>query len=655
MHILNQIFSTIVTCRTMCITSILRSHNPARQSKTCNLNRNFISTMRKSGLSPLDPSSFSRPELARVTNIALNLSVNFDRKIFSGTTELTVEKVDKSIKEVILDTLYLNISSVYDVDSKEKLNFKVGELVAKYGSKLTIQLPEDEKAYYKIGINYETSPLASGLQWIPAKCTAGKEHPFVFSQFQPTHARSVIPCQDTPGVKAPYTATISAPQEFTVLMSAIRDGTKELNGGKLSHFVQIVPMSSYLIAIAVGVLESRQIGPRSHVWCEKEMIEECAYEFADTEHQLKVAEDLCGPYVWGIYDLLVLPPSFPYGGMENPCLTFVTPTLLAGDRSLANVIAHEIAHSWTGNLVTNRNYEHFWLNEGFTVFIERKIKGRLESRQSQDFDAYTHVGELYETVKLMGDTNPLTQLVVDLNGVHPDDAFSIVPYEKGQTFLRYLENIVGGPAKMEPFMRAYFEEYKYQSIDSGTFKAYFQKYFSGMNIINTIDWQTWLYSPGMPRVIPKYDISLAVVCDEIIHKYLEWNGVDAAPITVEDKEKLSTYQKIYILQRLSENPAQSITKLQYLNKIFDFDNVKNAEIKFRWLRICIMARWEEKVEAVINWINVMGRMKFLRPLYRDLYAWEHTRQKAIDNFKANRQYMMHVSAYMVAKDLSIEL
>jgi leukotriene-A4 hydrolase len=184
-------------------------------------------------------------------------------------------------------------------------------------------------------------------------------------------------------------------------MSAIPKSTEVVGHQKYSHFIQDVPIPSYLIAIAVGALDSRKIGPRSHVWAEKEIIEECAYEFADTERQLITAEEICGPYVWGIYDLLVLPPSFAYGGMENPCLTFVTPTLLAGDRSLANVVAHEIAHSWTGNLITNRNFEHFWLNEGFTVFVERKIKGRLSSPLHQDFDAYGRLNELNETVKLM--------------------------------------------------------------------------------------------------------------------------------------------------------------------------------------------------------------------------------------------------------------
>ncbi|XP_049817242.1 leukotriene A-4 hydrolase isoform X2 [Aethina tumida] len=609
--------------------------------------------MSELALSPLDPSSFSRPEIAVVTNIFLNLNVNFDKKILSGNVHLSGKKVQDNATELVLDILKLNINSIYDVDTNKQLNYSISDpIIEELGSKLTVELPEG-KIEFTIGIDYETSPDATGLQWLEPSATAGKKHPYLFSQFQPTHARSVLPCQDTPAVKVKYTATISAPSEFTVLMSAIRGEVKELHSGKISHFVQNVPLPSYLIAIAVGVLESRKLGPRSHVWAEKEIIEDCAHEFAETEHQLKTAEEICGPYVWGIYDLLVLPPSFPYGGMENPCLTFVTPTLLAGDRSLANVVAHEIAHSWTGNLITNRNFEHFWLNEGFTVFVERKIKGKLESPQSQDFDAYSHVSELEETINLIGKTSPLTQLVINLKGIHPDDAFSTVPYEKGQTFLRYLEATVGGPEQFEPFLRKYFDTFKYKSIDTDDFKNFFENYFSSVTNIKDINWNLWLYTPGMPPVIPDYDKTLAIAADDIVDKFINWKDESPIPISEEVKSKLTTGQLIYILGKLSASEAQPINKLEAFNKLFNLDKVKNSEIKFRWLRICLKAHWEEKVDAVLSWINVVGRMKFVRPLYRDLYNWEASRNKAIENFKQNKHNMMHVSAYTLEKDLHL--
>lgn len=607
------------------------------------------------GLSPLDPSSFSRPELALVTDIKLALTVDFKKHIFHGSADLTVKKVDPDVTEIVLDSKGLKIAAIYEIDLDKPVTFDLSKPVGEFGSKLTVELPPKEGKIYTLSVRYETQPNASGLQWLEPEQTAGKEFPYVFSQFQAVHARSVIPCQDTPAVKATYTALITAPSGLTVVMSSPRHQQKETPDSTNFFFVQKVPIPSYLIAIAVGALESRQIGPRSHVWAEKEIIEEAAYEFADTEKQLQKAEEICGPYVWGIYDLLVLPPSFPFGGMENPCLTFVTPTLLAGDRSLANVVAHEIAHSWTGNLVTNRNFEHFWLNEGFTMFVERKIIGHLTSPQEQDFQALCGTGELRETIDHLGEDNPLTCLVVDLEHVHPDDSFSRVPYEKGHTFLRYLEIVVGGPSVFEPFLRIYFDAYKYKSLDTEEFKAFFKSYFKETPCTEKIDWDTWLYQPGMPPVIPAYDRTLIEVCITYKKRWLEWEeNVEEPPFNNSDLKKLSSSVRIQLLQEIFEGPPQTISKLQAIEKVFGFDSVKNSEIKFRWLRIGLKARWEKKIAVTLDWINEIGRMKFVRPLYRDLYNWEEAREQGIENFKQNRHTMMHVCAYTVAKDLHFD-
>lgn len=593
-------------------------------------------------LSPLDPSSFARPELALVTDIELNLSVSFEKKIFTGFVILKVQKLDESTNEVILDSKDLAIQKVTELDLNIDVKYEIGEQVGEFGQKLTIELPSKSSKNYVLKIEYETSPNASGLQWLSPDQTSGKKHPYLFSQFQAVHARSFLPCQDTPGVKTKYSATISAPAQLTVLMSAIRDHIRELHDGKLFHFVQDVPIPSYLIAIAIGALESRKIGPRSHVWAEKEIIEESAFEFANTEHQLQTAEAICGPYVWGIYDLLVLPPSFPYGGMENPCLTFVTPTLLAGDRSLVNVVAHEIAHSWTGNLVTNKNFEHFWLNEGFTVFIERKILGRLLTPQEQDFQALEGLADLTNCVKRLGKDNPLTKLVVDLKGLHPDDAFSTIPYEKGQTFLRYLEEAVGGPSVFEPFLRKYFDTYKFKSVDTTDFKTFFIKEFCPCgkdNKVKHIDWDLWLHGTGLPPHIPDYDTIIGEVSVQLCSKLSSWNETaEPPPITAEDVKSMSASQIIYFLQLvLDEQSVWSIIKLKEVEKIFSLAKNKNSEIKLRWLRICLKAKWEEKIPVVLSWLNEVGRMKYVRPLYRDLYGWEAARSKAIDNF--NHQMM----------------
>lgn len=615
-------------------------------------------TMTSEVLSPMDPSSFSRPELALVKNIDINLCVNFDKKIFSGFVKLDVQKIDENVNEIILDTKDLAIENITETELNQDVKYSICENLGEFGSKLSIQLPEKSGNMFFFKIDYETSPKASGLQWLAPEQTAGKKHPYLFSQFQAIHARSFLPCQDTPAVKSKYSATISAPNDLTVLMSAIRDHTKqcEAQGAKLSHFVQNVPIPSYLIAIAIGALESRKIGPRSHVWAEKEFIEESAFEFANTEHQLKTAEDICGPYVWGIYDLLVLPPSFPYGGMENPCLTFVTPTLLAGDRSLANVVAHEIAHSWTGNLISNRNFEHFWLNEGFTVLLERKILGRLLSKQDQDFHTICGLNELKEALKVLGESSPFTKLVLDLKGVHPDDAYSPVPYEKGSMFLRYLEETVGGSEIFEAFLRKYFETYKYKSVVSDDFKNFFLNEFKDNEKIAEIDWDLWLYGTGLPPIISTCDNTMGELCTKLKNSLLEWDeNIEAdSPVVAEDVSNLSTDQLIHLLQELLEENPISIKKLQAIDGLFNLDSNKNAEIKFRWLRICLKSQWEDKVPAVISWLNQVGRMKYVRPLYRDLYNWEFSRQIAVENYLANKKYMMQVSAHTVARDLHIE-
>jgi len=608
-------------------------------------------------LSPGDPSSHSRPDLAVVTNIHLDLEVDFDRSVLTGTTLLTVKRVVDDVKTVILDANKLDIHHVKDEATGKSLEYVYGE-AGNCGSKLEINLPEGNAKEVKLVINYTTSPQSSALQWLSPDQTAGKTLPYVFSQCEAIHCRSMLPCQDTPSVKAPYTAEITAPPGITVLMSAVPNGgPKEAeNDKKKFSFSQKIPVQSYLIAIAAGAIESRKIGPRSHVWSEKEYVDKAAYDFSETETMLSTAEELCGPYVWGIYDILVLPPSFPFGGMENPCLTFATPTLLSGDKSNADVIAHEIAHSWTGNLVTNQNFEHFWLNEGFTVFTERKIKGRLEGEATRHFSAIGGWNSMEETIeKVLGPTNPFTALVVDLAGVDPDDAFSVVPYEKGSTFLWYLEDTVGGADKMEPFLRSYYKEFAYKSIDTDTFKKFFLDYFKDTDSVKSIDWDTWLMSPGMPIYKPKFDQSLAQASWDLAGRWNSWDESKECPFDGSELNSFSAGQKQEFLTTLTNGQQVSISKLEKMESLYKLNESGNVEIQFRWIRLGIKGRWESVVPQALTLVNSQGRMKFVRPIYRDLYAWEDKRKVAIDNFLQNKKYMMHVSAEMVAKDLHLEI
>jgi len=604
-------------------------------------------------LSPGDPNSYSRPDQVKTTHVHLELEIDFERQVLTGHTILTFLRNDLKAQTVILDARNLSIHSIHDEETGQVLEYECGS-PSGFGEKLEVKLPTSAAKEFKLKFSYTTSPQCSALQWLSPAQTAGKKHPYVFSQCQAIHARSMLPCQDTPSVKATYTATITAPADLTVLMSAVRDGEDQIVGNKkVAKFTQKVPIQSYLIAIAAGAIESRKIGPRSHVWSEAEFVDKAAFDFSETETMLQTAEELCGPYVWGIYDILVLPPSFPFGGMENPCLTFATPTLLSGDKSNADVIAHEIAHSWTGNLVTNINFEHFWLNEGFTVFTERKIKGRMHGEPTRHFSAILRWKDLQEAVNVnLGPSNPLTSLVPKLAGVDPDDAFSVVPYEKGSTFLWYLEDSVGGASKFEPYLKSYYKQFAYQSIDSNTFKAHFLEHFSNVEEVNKIDWDTWFNKPGMPIYKPTFDESLARVCWDLAEKWQNWEPTADVPFK-DEFQNFSPDQKQEFLGTLLNGAPLDHLKLEKMAAMYSLDSCSNVEVVFRWIRLGIKARWEPSVAKALKLATVQGRMKFVRPLFKDLYGWEEKRQEAIDTFLAHRGEMMYVCAEMVAKDLHI--
>uniref|UniRef100_A0A673WKS8 Leukotriene A-4 hydrolase n=1 Tax=Salmo trutta TaxID=8032 RepID=A0A673WKS8_SALTR len=497
-----------------------------------------------------------------------------------------------------LDTKDLKVSKV--TANGQAAKFTLGAKHSFMGTPLEITLPFDlsRGQHVIVEVTYETAPSASALQWLTPEQTAGKKHPYLFSQCQATHCRSMVPCQDTPAMKHTYYAQVSVPKELVAVMSALRDGEEpdpQDSSRIIYRFRQPVPMPCYLIAIVVGALESREIGPRSRVWSEKEFVDKAAYEFSETETMLKTAEGLAGPYVWGQYDILVLPPSFPYGGMENPCLTFATPTLLAGDRSLSSVIAHEISHSWTGNLVTNKTWEHFWLNEGHTVYLERMIGRSMESEQFRQFKAMGGWKDLQESVNTFGANNPLTNLVPNLNEVDLDEAFSSVPYEKGFSLLYHLEELMGGPEVFMGFVKSYIQLFSYSSITTEEWKHYLFTYFKNkVGILNKVDWNAWMYTPGMPPVKPQYDSTMADAC------------IALSPPP----------------QPCEEDAGSS--------------------------------KWEDAVPMALKMATEQGRMKFTRPLFKEVYNFDKYHEEAVRVFIVHRAAMHPVTANLVAKDLKVD-
>lgn len=403
----------------------------------------------------------------------------------------------------------------------------------------------------------------------------------------------------------------------------------------------------------------REIGPRSQVWSEEEYVDKAAYEFAETEQMLQHAEKLMGPYVWGRYDLLVLPPSFPYGGMENPCLTFVTPTLLAGDRSLADVISHELAHSWTGNLVTNKTGSDFWLNEGHTMFLERKITAEIRGGEPfRHFSAIQGWDALQYSVDVQGPTHPYTKLVPDMTGIDPDDAFSTVPYEKGHTLLYYLETLVGGVEAMEGYLRAYIEKFKYRSLNTQEWKQFICQYFADKGqpgAFDQVDWETWFNGVGMPPVKPDYNTALRVKCEILAQKWLDADDSKMLEFSESDCLELSSPQVMEFLSvLLNHKDPLPLKKIQCMAEIYRLNHVRNSEVRFKWLRLCIKCKWEDIIPLAIKFITEQGRMKFVKPIYKDLYEWDKSKTIAIENFQKEKEFMHSTTASLIAKTLQLK-
>eukprot|EP00042_Codosiga_hollandica_P053495 m.701133 g.701133 ORF g.701133 m.701133 type:complete len:607 (+) comp58710_c0_seq5:46-1866(+) len=602
-----------------------------------------------------DRSSF-RASSCRCRHIALTAELDFDRQVLKGRVELhciAAESPDPF--DAIFDTKFLTILDVSQADTGAKLPWRLEQPHAALGTALRVTLPENVTSI-TIAVEYETTPESTGIKWLTPAQTCGKVHPYLFTQCEAIHARTVLPCQDSPGIKCSYEASIKVPTGLTALMSAYSTRrTDNEDGTTTFQFRQDIPIPSYLIALAVGDLVSHDLGERCRVWCEREMIAQCAYEFAETESMLAAAESFMGEYVWGRYDMLVLPPSFPYGGMENPMLTFLTPTLLAGDRSLVSVVAHEIAHSWTGNLVTTRTWHHFWLNEGFTVFVERKILSRLYGEKVRHFGCILGKKSLTDAIELFGPTSPHTCLVQTFGDIDPDDAFSTIPYEKGSTFLFYLETLLGGAAVFEPMLKQYIENFAYETVTTQDFRRFLLNYFvcqpAKVALLEEVDWDTWLNAPGMPPVIPEYDTSLA---DTAFQLATRWTAAQAPfdQFSAGDLAGFSSLQTQVFLDALLQQPPFTHAVIEALNNAYKFNEARNAEIRLRWQRLCIKAEWTPIFPLVVQFLTEQGRLKYLRPLYRELNKCAAAGSLARETFEATKASYHNLAVVLLTKDLS---
>jgi len=546
-----------------------------------------------------DVHSYSTPDAARVRHLNLELRVNFERRILIGTATWSLAGPAKS--PLVLDTKDLQIHSVAAVDAngERMLEWKLGPADPILGAPLTIQLPPGVD---RVRVRYDTAPNASALQWLQPEQTAGKKFPFLFTQSEAIHARSFIPCQDTPSVRITYAAHIHTPETLVAVMGAEADQglLRAHNGDYRFHMVEPIP--SYLIALAVGDLEFRSIGRRTGVWAEPMMVDRAAREFEDMEKMVEAAERIYGPYRWGRYDVLVLPPSFPFGGMENPRLTFATPTILAGDKSLVSLIAHELAHSWSGNLVTNATWGDFWLNEGVTVYLERRIVGEIYGGEREDMEAVLGRQELEKEMASLPAQDQL--LKINLAGRNPDDGVTSVPYEKGYLFLRTIAEQVGRD-RFDEFLRGYFDHFAFRSITTEEAIAYMRK--AGI-LRPSIPVEEWLTRPGIPSSAFRPASDLLAKVDAVA---AQWHGEQLA-----GAGKWSTQQWLRFLRML---PASlTAAQMAQLDQRYHFTRTGNDEILAQWLEMSVARHYTAANPELERFLMTVGRQKYLKPLYEAL-------------------------------------
>ncbi|WJG10533.1 M1 family metallopeptidase [Aliiglaciecola sp. LCG003] len=551
-----------------------------------------------------DYHSFANPDVIRVTHINLDLTADFTKQQLIGSAELQFKRVQPKANELVVDTRGLTIVNV--TANGEDIDYTLQQADPDLGAALHISVPDSAQS---VTVAYHTSSDSSGAQWLTPAQTAGKQHPFLFTQAQAVHARSFIPLQDSPQVRVTYDATIRTPAELLAVMSAANDPDTERDGVYEFHMPQPIP--SYLIALAIGDLQFKAMGKRTGVYAEPALLEAAAAEFEDTESMLEATESTYGPYSWDRYDLLILPPSFPFGGMENPRLSFITPTVIAGDKSLVSLIAHELAHSWSGNTVTNATWRDLWLNEGFTTYLTYRIMEMIYGTDRYNMEAVLGYQDLQADINSLDENDQI--LAIDLRGRNPDDVFSNIPYEKGALFLREIEQKIGRD-NFDQFLLNYFEHFAFKSITTDEFIAYLDKTLltTYADKLDKARIHQWIFEPGLPEnvAVPLSDAFTKV--DSARTGWLD-GSLKAADIDTQD---WTVHQWLYFLNNMPEqlSEAQIVT----LDMQFKLTQSKNNEIAHSWLMIAVKNDYQPAFDRLFDYLTTIGRNKLVKPLYREL-------------------------------------
>ncbi|MGY0634687.1 M1 family metallopeptidase [Luteimonas sp. A478] len=556
-----------------------------------------------------DEHSYAEPHKVVIEDLALDLALDFDTRTLAGTASYTLEWKDGEATELLLDTRDLTIEQVEGEAGSgwQPLEFTLDDEDPVFGSRLIVQTPERPE---RVRVTYRTAPEASGLQWLEPSMTEGGELPFMFSQSQAIHARSWVPLQDTPSVRYTYSARITTRPDVMVLMSADNDPDAGRDGEY--HFTMPQKIPSYLMAIAAGDLVFKPISERVGVWAEPATVDAAVAEFEDTEKMVQTAESLYGDYRWGRYDLLILPPSFPYGGMENPRLSFITPTVIVGDKSLVSLIAHELAHSWSGNLVTNASWKDMWLNEGFTSYVENRIVEEIYGKEFADMEWVISRRGLEQEIE--GVRPGLQVLAVQPDdAADPEDTFSSVAYDKGAWFLQFLEERFGRET-LDAFLRQYFDHFAFQSMTTPQFVEYLKAELVSQNptAVSETELNEWLYQPGIPMSAPQV---LSPRLGLVDSARLAWRGSDQLPppqLTLE----WSTQEWIHFLEGMPD--TLSLEQMAQLDTAYMFSDTPNGEIAMRWFPLAVRSGYAIAQSQMEAFLERIGRRKLVMPVYEAL-------------------------------------
>ena len=573
-------------------------------------------------MSHRDPHSYTKLDQGRIKHMDLDLEVDFSSSTITGTAVCHLAEPAPG-GALDMDTRELEILGARDAEG-HSLPHHLDAADEVLGSRLSVELPAGCASFT---VEFRTSPGASALQWLEPSMTAGGRHPYLFSQCQAIHARSVIPCQDTPLARFTFTCNMTVPEELTVVMAAAPGEQKASDKPGLTTYGFEMPQSipPYLFAFAVGNITGQELGPRSTVYTEPEMLEKSAWEFAEVEKMIVGAEEIFGNYLWDRFDFLVMPPSFPYGGMENPRLTFLTPTLLAGDRSLVNVLAHELAHSWTGNLVTNASINDFWLNEGFTVWAERRILENMHGQEAKSLSAAIGRNGLMEAIRSFGEDSEFTKLEIDGQGHDPDEFYSLVPYEKGFLFVALLEETVGRE-KFDAFVKKYIEHFAFTSLTTAEFEDFLEQELPG--VAAQVGAQEWIHQPGLPANAPVFTSARLEKLESLARGWTDGMRPDVAEAQGWGPEDWQIYLQALPRTLKTEDCA-------WLNENFKLNEQGNSEILCNWLQIAVGSSYEPAFERCATFLGEVGRMKYLKPLFTALHGNPETRAMGQKVFAAN--------------------